>query len=89
MSGLRFERRGDSNYYKVILHVGECYVPVGDDTVLELKKQSTLMGDRLLDFFVDKVGYSSYLREHIQAELGKLGDIPKQVTTLRQSILDL
>lgn len=89
MNGLRFERRGDGNYYKVILHIGSCYVPVSDDIVEDLKKQSALMGDHFLDFFLDKVGYSSYLKNQIKDELSKLGETPKQVTTLRQSILEL
>ena len=89
MSGLKFERRGEGDYYKVILHIGSSYVPVSDDIVKELKKQSALMGDRFLDFFLEKMGYSSYLKDQIQAELAKIGDTPKQVTTIRQAILDL
>lgn len=89
MSGLKFERRGEGDYYKVILHIGSSYVPVSDDIVEELKKQSALMGDRFLDFFLEKMGYSSYLKDQIQAELTKIGDTPKQVTTIRQAILDL
>jgi hypothetical protein len=89
VSGLKFERRGEEDYYKVILHIGSSYVPVSDDIVKELKKQSALMGDRFLDFFLEKMGYSSYLKDQIQAELAKIGDTPKQVTTIRQAILDL
>ncbi len=89
MEGIRFERRGDGGYYKVILHVGSCFAPVSDDIVEELKSKSALLGDRFLDFFLDKVGYSSYLRDQIKHELAKIGDPPKQISTLRQSILDL
>lgn len=89
MDGIRFEHREDGNYYKVILHIGSCYVPVSDDIVQELKNQSALLGDRFLDFFLDRVGYSSYLKDQIKAELAKLGDLPKQVSSLRQSIFKL
>ena len=40
MDGLRFERRGDEDYYKVLLHIGSTYVPISDEDVAELKKQA-------------------------------------------------
>lgn len=89
MDGLRFERRGEGDYYKVLLHIGSTYVPISDEDVEELKKQSAILGDKLLEFFLDRVGYSSYLREQVKAELGKLGDPPKQITLLRQWILEI
>ena len=89
MERLRFERRGEGDYYKVLLHIGSTYVPISDEDVVELKKQSAILGDKLLDFFVDRVGYSSYLKEQIKTELGKLGDPPKQISMLRQSILEI
>jgi hypothetical protein len=89
MDGLRFERRGEGDYYKVLLHIGSTYVPVSDEDVEELKRQSAILGDKLLEFFLDRVGYSSYLKDQIKAELSKLGEPPKQITTLRQSILEI
>ena len=89
MDRLRFERRGEGDYYKVLLHVGSTYVPISDEDVDELKKQSAILGDKLPEFFLDRVGYSSYLKEQIKTELGKLGDPPKQISTLRQSILEI
>lgn len=89
MEQLRFERRGEGDYYKVLLHIGSTYVPISDEDVEALKKQSAILGDKLLDFFLDRVGYSSYLKEQIKAELEKLGDPPKQISTLRQSILEI
>ena len=89
MERLRFELRGEGNYYKVLLHVGSTYVPISDEDVDELKKQSAILGDKLLDFFLERVGYSPYLKEQIKTELGKLGDPPKQISTLRQSILEI
>ena len=89
MDRLRFERRGEGDYYKVLLHVGSTYVPISDEDVDELKKQSAILGDKLPEFFLDRVGYSSYLKEQIKTELGKLGDPPKQISMLRQSILEI
>lgn len=89
MNGLRFERRGEGDYYKVLLHIGSTYVPISDEDVEELKKQSAILGDKLLEFFLDRVGYSSYLKDQIKAELAKLGEPPKQISTLRQSILEI
>jgi hypothetical protein len=89
MDGLRFERRGDEDYYKVLLHIGSTYVPVSDEDVAELKKQSPLLGGKLIEFFLDRVGYSSYLKDQIKAELAKLGDPPKQISMLRQAILEI
>ena len=89
MEQLRFERRGEDDYYKVLLHIGTTYVPISDEDVDELIKQSAILGDKLLEFFLDRVGYSSYLKEQIKAELEKLGDPPKQISTLRQSILEI
>ena len=89
MERLRFERRGEGNYYKVLLHIGSTYVPISDEDVDELKKQSAILGDKLLDFFLDRVGYSSYLKDRIKVELIKIGDPPKQISTLRQSILEI
>ena len=89
MDGLRFEKRGEGDYYKVLLHIGSTYVPISDEDVEEIKKQSAILGDKLLEFFLDRVGYSSYLKDQIKAELGKLGDPPKQITTLRQLILEI
>ena len=89
MDRLRFERRGEGDYYKVLLHVGSTYVPISDEDVDELKKQSAILGDKLPEFFLDRVGYSSYLKEQIKTELGKLGDPPQQISTLRQSILEI
>ena len=89
MDGLRFERRGENDYYKVLLHIGSTYVPISDEDVEELKRQSAILGDKLLEFFLDRVGYSSYLKDQIKAELAKLGEPPKQISSLRQSILEI
>ncbi len=89
MDGLRFERRGDGDYYKVILHIGSTYVPISDEDVEELKKQSTVSGGTFLEFFLDRIGYSSYLKDQIKAELLKIGDSSQQMSMLRQSIQEL
>ena len=89
MDGLRFERRGDGDYYKVILHIGSTYVPISDEDVEELKRNSMLLGGQFLEFFLDRIGYSSYLRDQIKAELLKIGDSTQQMSMLRQSIQEL
>jgi hypothetical protein len=89
MKGLRFERLGNGRYYNVVLHIGSTYVPVSDETVSELKARSLLPPERFLDLLVDKVGYSSYLKEQIQRELKQAGDPVTQATVLQGVIRDL
>lgn len=89
MEGLRFEKRGSDSYYKILLHIGNTFVPISDADVEELKKQAPIMGEKFVEFFLDRVGYSSYLKDQIRAELRKLGEAPKQISTLRQLILAL
>ncbi len=89
VEGFRFEKRGEGSYYKVLLHIGSTFVPISDKDVDELKKQSPIMGEKFVDFFLDRVGYSSYLKDQIRAELRKLGEAPKQISTLRQLIREL
>jgi hypothetical protein len=89
VKGLRFERLGNGRYYKVVLHIGSTYVPVSDDIVADLKNQSLLPAERFLELLVDKVGYSSYLKEQIRGELKSAGDPLTQVTVLQGVIRDL
>jgi hypothetical protein len=88
MKGLRFERLG-TGYYKVVLHIGDMYVPVADETVAELKAQTLMPPERFLELLVDKVGYSTYLREQIRAELKRAGDPVTQVTVLQGAVRNL
>ena len=89
MNGLRFERRGEGDYYKVILHIGSTYVPISDEDVEALKKNSMLLGGPFLEFFLDRIGYSSYLKDQIAVELQKIGNSSDQIAMLRQSIQEL
>ena len=90
MKGLRFERLGDEgHHYKVVLHIGETYVPVTDDAVADLKTHTLLPPERFLELLVDKIGYSSYLRDQIRAELKRAGDPVTQVTVLQGAIRSL
>ncbi len=90
MDGLRFERRSEGEYYKVILHIGSTYVPISDEDVETLKKNGTLLGDgQFLEFFLERIGYSSYLKEQIQAELKKIGNTYEQLSMLRQALQEL
>mgnify|MGYP000451090651 FL=1 len=86
MTGLRFEFRGEDYYYKAILHIGDCYVPVSDDIIDELKHNTASTADTFTSVLIDKVGYSSYLKEQIQAELAKSDKSSTQISALQQSL---
>lgn len=89
MKGLRFERLGKGRYYNVVFHIGSTYVPVTDEAVEELKAQSLLPAERFLDLLLDRIGYSSYLKDQIQTELKSAGDPITQITVLQGAIRDL
>ena len=89
MKGLRFERIGNGRYYNVVFHIGSTYVPVSDETVEELKTQSLIPAERFIDLLVDRVGYSSYLKDQIRAELKNSGDSVTQITVLQGAIREL
>ncbi len=89
MKGVRFERIGRDRYYNVVFHIGSTYVPVSDETVEELKAHSLLPAERFLDLLLDKVGYSSYLKDQIRAELKSAGDPVTQITVLQGTIREL
>jgi hypothetical protein len=89
VKGLRFERIGQDRHYNVIFHVGSTYVPVSDETIDELKGQSLLPAERFLDVLVDKIGYSSYLKDQIRAELQSAGDPTTQITVLQGAVREL
>jgi len=89
MKGLRFERIGRDRYYNVVFHMGSTYVPVSDNTVEELKAQSLLPPERFLDLLIDRIGYSSYLKDQIRTELKSSGDPVTQITVLQGAIREL
>lgn len=89
MKGLRFERIRKEQHYNVVFHIGSTYVPVSDDTVDELREQSLLPPERFLNVLLDKVGYSSYLRDLIQGELKTAGDPITQITVLQGALREL
>ena len=90
MDGLRFERlKGEGHHYPVLLHIGSSYIPVMESTVSELKACALLSGERFLDVFLDRLGYSDYLKERIRAELEKTGDPVTQATVLQGIVRDL
>jgi hypothetical protein len=89
VKGLRFERIGKDRYYNVVFHMGSSYVPVTDETVEELKAQSLLPVERFLDLLIDRVGYSSYLKNQIRTELKSSGDPVTQITVLQGAIREL
>jgi len=89
VKGLRFERIGKNRHYNVVFHMGSSYVPVTDEIVEELKAQSLLPVERFLDLLIDRVGYSSYLKEQIRTELKSSGDPVTQITILQGAIREL
>ncbi len=89
MKGLRFERLGRDRHYNIIFHIGSSYVPVSDETIDELKAQSLLSSERFLDLLIDKIGYTTYLKEQIRAELQAAGDPMTQMTVLQGAIREL
>lgn len=89
MKGLRFERIGKGRYYNIVFHIGSTYVPVSDETLEELKEQSLLPTERFLDLLIDRIGYSSYLKDQIKNELKATGDPTTQITVLQGAIRDL
>ena len=89
MKGLRFERIGKGRYYNVVFHVGSTYIPVSDETIDELRTQSLLPAERFLDLLVDRVGYSSYLKNQIRNELKSAGDPVTQITVLQGAVREL
>ena len=89
MKGLRFERLGRDRHYNIIFHIGSSYVPVSDETLDELKAQTLLSSERFLELLVDKIGYSSYLKDQIRTELQAAGDPMTQITVLQGAIREL
>jgi hypothetical protein len=89
VKGLRFERIGKNRHYNVVFHMGNSYVPVTDEIMEELKAQSLLPVERFLELLIDRVGYSSYLKEQIRTELKSSGDPVTQITVLQGAIRDL
>ncbi|MDH5252906.1 MAG: hypothetical protein OEW25_06235, partial [Nitrospira sp.] len=89
VKGLRFERISKGQHYNVVFHIGSTYVPVSDETVEELKGQSLVPTERFLDLLVDRIGYSSYLKDQIRTELRSSGDPVTQITVLQGAIREL
>lgn len=89
MKGLGFERLGTNRHYNVVFHIGSTYLPVGEETLEELKVQSRLPAERFLDLLIDRVGGSSYLKAQIHAALQSSGDPMTQITILQGAIREL
>ena len=89
MKGLRFERLGRDRHYNIIFHIGSSYVPVSDETIQELKAQTLLSSERFLDLLLDKIVYTSYLKDQIRTELQASGDPMTQMTVLQGAIREL
>jgi len=83
-TGLRLETRGEGNYYKAILHVGSTLIPISDDILEELRAQTAQSPEPFFKFFLEKVGYSSYLTEQIRQAVQATGDINGQMQAVQQ-----
>ena len=84
--GLRLEIRGEGNYYKGILHIGDTFIPISDDILDELRAKIALSVSDFFHLFVEKVGYSSYLHEQIQQEVKNAGDLNSQMSAIQQAL---
>ena len=84
--GLRLEIRGERNYYKGILHIGDTFIPISDDILDELRAKIALSASDFFHLFVEKVGYSSYLHEQIQQEVKNAGDLNSQMSAIQQAL---
>jgi hypothetical protein len=89
VKGVWFERLGTNRHYNVVFHMGGTYMPVGEETLEELKAQSLLPGERFLDLLIDRIGHSSYLKAQILAALQSSGDPMRQITMLQGAIREL
>ncbi len=85
-TGLRLELRGDGNYYKGILHIGDTLIPISDDILEELRTKTALPPNDFFQLFVEKVGYSSYLQEQIHHEVKNSGGPTPQISAIQQTL---
>ncbi len=83
-TGLRLERRGEGDYYKVILHIKSTLIPISDDIIEELQNHTGLPPNQFFSIFLEKVGYSSYLQEQIRQVVKEGGDFNSQLSTIQQ-----
>ena len=84
--GLRLEIRGEESYYKGILHIGDTFIPISDNILDELRGKTALSVSDFFHFFVEKVGYSSYLHEQIHQEVKNGGDFNSQMSAIQQTL---
>ena len=84
--GLRLELRGEGNYYKGILHIGSTLIPISDQILEELRAKTALPANEFFKFFVEKVGYSSYLQEQIHQEVKNAGDLNAQMSSIQRAL---
>lgn len=82
--GLRLEARGEGSYYRVILHIDGTLIPISDDILDELRTQTVQSPEPFFKFFLEKVGYSSYLTEQIRQAVQKTGDLNGQMQAVQQ-----
>jgi len=89
VKNLGFKRLGTNRHYNVVFHMGSTYMPVSEETLEELKAQSLLPVEQFLNFLIDRVGHSSYLKDQIREALKSSGDSVTQITMLQGTIREL
>ena len=88
MDGVEYKLRKQSELIAGIPLEIECLENL-DETIDQLKEQSLLPAERFLDLLLDRVGYSSYLKDQIRNELQATGDPTTQITVLQGAIREL
>ncbi|HTN44097.1 MAG TPA: hypothetical protein VMN77_09920 [Nitrospiria bacterium] len=85
MKGLQFEWIGN-RHYSAIFHFGESFVPVEDEILRHLSKQSEAASETFLEEVVERIGRNPYLKKRIRAAAAE-GDPHTQVAAMKAFLL--
>jgi hypothetical protein len=85
MKGLRFEWIGN-RHYSAVFHIGESFVPVEDDVLRLLSKQSGATSETFLEEVIERIGINSYLKKRIRAAAAE-GDPQTQVAGMKDFLI--
>ena len=88
MKGLHF-KKVEGGLYQFLFYVGDFFVPVEETLVQELKTHIHRPPEEFLKLIVEKLGYSSYLRNALQEVLNEANnpfDLAKTLVTDLQSL---
>ena len=87
MNHLRFEQIG-KRHYSVVLYFGEGYVPVEDDILSLLAKESKAPSAKFLDSLIEQIGRNPYLKEKIRSA-AETGDPGSQIPAMQEFLIKL